>query len=1393
MSTVVLNPTIVSTATGPLPSVIGESTGPQNATTTSTAIASFTQFQYGASIPQVVFTGVVAGDYFFLNGLLHGDSTTFSGFNWPQNFTATGANPPSVTIASTTGTTIVASSSPTTAGFASSGFLVVSQAGTTYVFSYTTISGNTFNLSNSGNSLSLGLSWNGTAVSASTMSAGSTVSQYYVPIALNATPSGTTLPTATNPVASGFTSSGYVMVIHTPLNSAASNYYVYQYTGTSAGGFTGVTLPAGLSPGGTTVPIASLSSADVVVQFFNPAGAYVTAIAALIRCGIYPSSGGIYLTVTVSSSTGLFPTQTTNIAPVQTMAGDPGSTVSVLSTAVTLTTPFAATAANLASVQVQVQVRVPPPVGGGRAEIRLPSVQLYLSTVSSPPTATLTSPNIVGVSGGVATLNSLTPTLSWAYADAEGQTQASYRVVIFPTATTQLSSFDINEPSNNGPFAVDTQWWSNTDIGIPTLPTLDTGNITSSATSVVLSGLIADNSYEQGAYGDNNTASGFQGLLAGVSYRVFVFVTAVGTSGLYPTLVNSGTVTGQVGAANAGIDFVMLAEPTLRPSLNFPSTPGNPSSSFNALTGEVGPIAVRTRQNLLDQVDSDAIGNFAAPGGSVSLSTGGWTYDSNLVSIGTGTTPVVSTIAPVVNDNDFTPGILTVSPWGTTTTQVGIKSSLVACSAGEMLTATVKVNDRQAFGAHPTTAVTFLRFYASDGVSVLATVIPPTYATVTNTAQPWMPGLVWVQAKAPIGTAFVQQGIIFKAALTTGGTTPNWYVFQPCVTNNCINIIDDAAIDSGAMHAQALSATTYLSQSANSGFTFESTVSTGCTGRVYAVGTTNPATLHNTSVLVTALPSNASDNFVVQISGQTGGNGSGTTNAALHTYYTIGSFASDVSPWLMAIDGYCPLDGNGLFQLGAISADGNATFQTGSAISISATPTRFTGTLTPGGTTVGSFGLQAIPASFGNGVYNVGSFQLERVWTLFDGNFDTFTAVTQFPPSTAIGCYPGGTTQGGQWWQVLSIDSSNALAAVTTGGQSGNCATLRTGLSGAGTPTAIEQYFTVSGLTSITPSWYWNYTSLPVGAIAQGYVEFFDSAGTPLSVAAIPGTVTTKAGLITVVSTGGSIGWTQFLPGVVPVPTTAAYAHIVFSIAPANGLSQVATLLVDTVAITLTGTLAPSTPWLDGGWSEGGLVAGVQTLVQRSPDNATWTDLRVAPGTAGLQTPSAPGFELDYTDYEFPLSSPLYYRAQVSSGITSSLYNTASITNASNFLTTEWLLIDPLYGGNITLQVKGDVSFTTDENQTVLMPAGRGRKVVLGDSAIFGDTITLNLQTLTNADFTALQAMYSKVYPLVLRSPDGEWWYVRATKRTRKRTWQGSYARPLRTYEIDFETVDAIP
>ena len=387
-----------------------------------------------------------------------------------------------------------------------------------------------------------------------------------------------------------------------------------------------------------------------------------------------------------------------------------------------------------------------------------------------------------------------------------------------------------------------------------------------------------------------------------------------------------------------------------------------------------------------------------------------------------------------------------------------------------------------------------------------------------------------------------------------------------------------------------------------------------------------------------------------------------------------------------------------------------------------------------------------------------------------------------------------GTGLWGQGW-AAGDDSSVYTTAQAVGAGSVSMHNIVTGPSDGSH--FLEQFFTVSGYSTLAFDWDW--AAVRTANNATAYMDFLDASGVQISRVSIPMNSNTS-----------SVVWAH-VNQVVDVPLNAAYCRWWFENPGwTSGNQWIPTdptsLYICNPAVTLNGSPAPSLPWLDGGWTAGGFsqnsVPGVG--LQRSSDGSTWVDVRYPPNAASGYNPTAliDSYSLSFTDYEFPINDygdaqTLYYRSvgrypQTADIVQGPYGPQVEVVNPTSFAPSNWLLIDPLVpDSNIILQVKR-ATFTQDENQTVIMPVGRGRKVVIGDTQIFGDTITLELLTTRNDQYRNLQTQYQKVYPLLLVNPDGEQWYVRLTKRSRERVWQGRYTSPYRTYSITMEQVDVV-
>lgn len=360
--------------------------------------------------------------------------------------------------------------------------------------------------------------------------------------------------------------------------------------------------------------------------------------------------------------------------------------------------------------------------------------------------------------------------------------------------------------------------------------------------------------------------------------------------------------------------------------------------------------------------------------------------------------------------------------------------------------------------------------------------------------------------------------------------------------------------------------------------------------------------------------------------------------------------------------------------------------------------------------------------------------------------------------------------------------------------------------------TVASQLFTVSGYTSLALS-YRYLISAPLGPVGQIWgttptaslsITFYSIGGIPLE-QTVNG-VSQLSQSILGTTTGG---WTLTPTSNITVPPFAAYAKISLS-ALGGGSTNV---YYTDISVTPTGSLS-APPYASGGWSEG-LQDTIPALVlQRSNDGGnTWQTVRYNGETLAASATTSPfigtgrtGFTaptlINYTDYEWQAiaadvlessTTMPQYRAFLN------LTNVNFLTQGSNSPThlfyrpalSDWWLIDPSnLSSSILLHVK-DVKFSTTENMAKSNGLGRKRVVVTGD-VVQGDVITLDLFSFTTAEYTAYRTQFNKQSTLLLRSPDGEQWYVRPTRRDRERVWTGSYSRPLRTYAIELQEVDPL-
>jgi hypothetical protein len=1025
-------------------------------------------------------------------------------------------------------------------------------------------------------------------------------------------------------------------------------------------------------------------------------------------------------------------------------------------------------------------------------------------------------------------VNSDTPTLSWSYTDPEFDPQASFIVAVLRYSDTQDSSF----PSYWGSASAGSAGPNAKPNPIPTivyLPTLyaeyipnnTTGNGFNPATTA-LSGNAASakgpiwnpQSQAGGLYSWNNAPVAIrrairnnQNTLNNLTYYpALVTDQFPEVSTNYPVLVHSGQVlsnanqwqippgtlhngeklvayvmasdTGSNGRysailpslasqptnPNTGLIFTPLVEPILMPEIAMPlsdvtvsaETPGTvidvPDASFSPALGSIGPIEVRNRMNILYQQDADftgGTGNWAPVSGfaydTLSTTTLG---NVNCIQV-TGTTPFALTSG----SSNVTPGdILTASIWyeSNTSSTPGFYIGVAFWDADGNTSSFV--GPTQFGGTGPTTVLTNAIFSPKSW-----------------TAQESLWAKAWMQTRVPPGAAYC------ALVLYVANSSQTMHFGQAAITNNTLNLVDDPSFDN------SLGTSVYWTTNSFSGFSRPNLKSLDTTPTSYpstlqlelfSDSSADPSQL-TSSILFDLQDAAGTANYLVSYDARA------NTTIPANTY-TLFPFTDSSIPNPELTTAYQRIAGD-------------IAWGTGS------------------GSTLNSFMFQN---TVSNSMMNVDNFFIQRVWEL--PSIPSVSVGTAIPNLSLLGDRPSSSPVWGQNW-TAGNSTSNAEFNQTTLGFPLSIFNL------VETPSSnnsdyIESLFTVSGGSTLTLGFTWG----GYNTTMEAFVEFYTPGNSLINPSLYPATFVPVSGPYT-----GNIP--TDIPGCFytyaasnsyyhidvatewsfPVPTNAAYARVAFlNTGPPDQTFSI--MQIGYITTSLSNPLAPAVPWMDGGWSAGGLQQSSTPGVglQRSSDGINWTGVRFAPNAAvGYNaTNVADGFGLSFTDYEYPSSDygvgeTVYYRAQglypqssdvVSTPVSQTL-TFSSVSAGTSLAPTNWLLIDPRYpDDNISLSVK-KATFTQAENQSVLQPVGRGRKVVVGDTQIFGDTITLDLLTVSNEDFRSLQAQYEKVYPLLLRSPDGEMWYVRLTQRSRERVWQGRYTIPYRTYSITMEQVDATP
>lgn len=786
------------------------------------------------------------------------------------------------------------------------------------------------------------------------------------------------------------------------------------------------------------------------------------------------------------------------------------------------------------------------------------------------------------------------------------------------------------------------------------------------------------------------------------------------------------------GAADHSLTFTTNVDPLLMPVLNLLPSRTDTSVPFDASTGGIGPLYGAARLNLLTESDARFYTGGAA-------TAGAWAVDSD--SAGTPTIAADTT-------NPFNYASILVTAAGATT---AVHSApITGIQAGMLLTAQAKVGhvtNRRAGNL-------IIRFYSDAGGTTSIGEASCTQYTTDVTSEPKY--ATWSTiTRVPPGAASARLVVKVNASVAA----EQYRISAAHVTTGAGNLLDDAGFDSNgffpAWHNASSGAST---------FTYVAADTTG----------TNPE-----SSFAGRLTRSTTDLCRVQTHADF---------AVLNGIYLVSADIKSGSSSVTTLNGGFLFDDASTLPASQPAFTGVATTIDNYAVLVDCT-----GVATA---RHGSLHFQSTAA----GHMDLDSLAVEKVAIFYHGDFEDGTPTASLPLARGF----GDSDQ--QNWMIGNALTGSSTVTYDSSSHGGSVAAKL--LSTAGDSAAkMEQWFSVQGWTSLTVSWWSKSTTLTSGSAV---VEFFDAGGTSMgttTAASLSGTVAAYAQ-----TTSSSIG----------VPLNAAWARLIFT-ADNDGTNN-GTLWVDDVVVTSTGmggsqaystsyaaganhSFAPATPYIDGGWSAGGVsTVGTPSLIfERSNDQSTWTTVRQSETTPSLSVPLATPWTVNTTDYEFDsdYNTPgntqhLYYRAAayvyVATDVPARTPDTthASLSKSNAFVPSEWLLIDPLSTADtVALQVK-KAKFDTPEAAQTFTLLGRNRRIVVGDK-VLGDTITLDLQTITHPEWQALQTQMAKQRTLVLRSPDGDWWYVRTTKRSRERVWTGSYtSRPLRNPSITFEQTDAI-
>ena len=271
--------------------------------------------------------------------------------------------------------------------------------------------------------------------------------------------------------------------------------------------------------------------------------------------------------------------------------------------------------------------------------------------------------------------------------------------------------------------------------------------------------------------------------------------------------------------------------------------------------------------------------------------------------------------------------------------------------------------------------------------------------------------------------------------------------------------------------------------------------------------------------------------------------------------------------------------------------------------------------------------------------------------------------------------------------------------------------------------------------------------SVDAGA-TYAFVASFRAAATSRSVFVRVAWLTSAGALISQISgaevADSTTGWTQ-ASLVAVAPSGAALASLTAHVvAPAAGEIH----YVDEAGIF---------PGSDTTWTPGGFTGLTTTTVDYSDDGGTtWASVRNAT-TVALPAVSQ---QVEIYDYEPVPTVQRQYQAVVEAAVGSDVVVSAIATAEATIATSSWYLYDPLNPPADIAVFVTQFETSQTERSAVHYQLGQALPIVL-TTTVGGSDGTVTIETITAAEYIALEALVASQHTLWLTSPLGDGYYVR--------------------------------